>query len=205
VPRAGLDAATVTAAGAALADEVGFADLAMGPLAERLGVRPPSLYKHVDGLADLGHRIAVLALTELADAVRDATAGLAGRDALLAAGRAMRTCVATHPGRYAATVGARPSGPGDPFAAAAERLLGSFAAALRGYRLAPDREVHALRSLRSALHGFVTLEGAGGFQMGTDVDESFTWMLEVLDQGLRAGAGAAAPVTPVGDVPPPGH
>ena len=53
MPRAGLGTAAVVAAGADLADEVGFAALTMGRLAERLGVRTPSLYKHVESQADL--------------------------------------------------------------------------------------------------------------------------------------------------------
>ena len=84
VPRAGLTRGDVVAAGAALADEVGYQDLTMGLLAERLGVRTPSLYKHVDGLADLRHGVATLAMTELADAARDAMQGRAGLDALTA-------------------------------------------------------------------------------------------------------------------------
>ena len=64
MPRAGLDAATVTEAGAALADEIGLAGLSMGAVAERLGVKTPSLYKHVASLADLQHRIAVLATAD---------------------------------------------------------------------------------------------------------------------------------------------
>ena len=52
----------MVAAGAALADEVGLANVTMGLLAERLGVRTPSLYKHVSGQADLNRRIAMLAL-----------------------------------------------------------------------------------------------------------------------------------------------
>jgi AcrR family transcriptional regulator len=56
----------------------------MGLLAERLGVRTPSLYKHVASQADLAHRIAVLAMTELGDTLRDATQGRAGSDALAA-------------------------------------------------------------------------------------------------------------------------
>ena len=62
MPRAGLDRTTVTAAAADLADEVGFTGLGMGLLAERLGVKTPSLYKHVTSQADLTHRIAVLAM-----------------------------------------------------------------------------------------------------------------------------------------------
>ncbi|MET9189807.1 TetR family transcriptional regulator, partial [Streptomyces tendae] len=69
-------------AGAALADEVGLAGLTMGLLADRVGVRTPSLYKHVAGQDDLIRRIAALALDEAADAVGGAVQGRAGSDAL---------------------------------------------------------------------------------------------------------------------------
>ena len=90
MPRVGLDPAAVVAAGAALADEVGLANLTMGLLAERVGVRTPSLYKHVSSQEDLNRRIAALALSEAADAVGSAVQGYAGRDALAAAARAFR-------------------------------------------------------------------------------------------------------------------
>jgi AcrR family transcriptional regulator len=189
VPRAGLAPASVTEAGAALVDEAGFDRLSMGLLAERLGVKTPSLYKHVDSLADLTHRIAVLAMTEVGDTIRDATQGRAGSDALTAAAQALRTYVKEHPGRYAAANGARPTGPDDPFIAASDRVLASLSAVLRGYQLDPSQEIHALRMLRSMLHGFATLEAAGGFQIDTDVDESFTWMINLVDHGLQSAHG----------------
>ena len=185
MPRAGLAAASVTEAGAALADEVGFDQLSMGLLAERLGVKTPSLYKHVDNLADLNHRIAILAMIELGDALRDATQGRAGGDALAAAAQAMRAYVKEHPGRYAAGNGVQPTGPDDPLIPAANRLLGSLSAVLRGYQLEPSDEIHALRMLRSILHGFATIEATGGFQFDTDIDESFTWMVDLIDRGLQ--------------------
>jgi AcrR family transcriptional regulator len=190
VPRAGLAAASVTEAAAELADEVGFDQLSMGLLAQRLGVKTPSLYKHVDGLADLNHRIALLALLELGDALRDATQGRAGRDALIAAAQAMRNYVKEHPGRYAAGNNARPTGADDPLIPADTRLLGSLSAALRGYHLDPSQEVHALRTLRSMLHGFSTLEASGGFRLDTNVDDSFSWMVDLIDQGLQSTSGA---------------
>ena len=52
--------------------------------------------------------------TELGDSLRDSLQGRAGEDALMAAAQAVRTYVKEHPGRYAATVGATPSGPDDP-------------------------------------------------------------------------------------------
>ena len=190
VPRAGLGPASVTEAGAALVDEIGFGRFSMGLLAERLGVRTPSLYKHVNSQADLAHRIAVLAMTELGDALRDATQGRAGSEALTAAAWAMRTYVREHPGRYAAGNAAIPAGPDDPLIPAANRLLASLSAALRGYHLDPGQEIHALRTLRSMLHGFATLEVTGGFRLDTDIDESFTWMVNLIDHGLQSAQDA---------------
>ncbi len=186
MPRAGLDPATVVAAGADLADEVGLAHLTMGLLAERLGVRTPSLYKHVGGQEDLVRRIAALATAQAADAVGTAVQGLAGRDALAAALRAFRTFVVAHPGRYAATTGMEPIGPDDPMALAGRRLLDVFRAVLRGYEIEECDVNHALRVFRSLCHGFATLEAAGGFKWSTDIDESFAWLIAFTDRGLRA-------------------
>ena len=189
MPRAGLGPAAVTAAGAAVADEVGVGQLSMGLLADRLGVKAPSLYKHVNSLADLTHRISVLAMTELGDALRDATQGRAGHDALTAAAQAWRTFVTKHPGRYAAANNARATGTDDPLIPAGARLLASLTAVLRGYQLDPAQQIHALRMLRSTLHGFTTLEVTGGFQYDTDIEDSFTWMVTLLDHGLTSARG----------------
>jgi AcrR family transcriptional regulator len=186
VARAGLGPSSVTEAAAALIDEIGFENLSMGLLAERLGVKTPSLYKHVASQADLAHRIAVLAMTELADAIRDAIQGRSGKEALVAGARAMRTYVLQHPGRNAAGNAAIITGPDDPLIPASGRVIASWTAMLHGYRLAPEEEIHALRMLRSLLHGFATLEALGSFQLNADVDDSFTWMLGFIDQGLKA-------------------
>ena len=87
MPRAGLTTSAVVATALSLADEVGFHNLTMGLLATRLGVRSPSLYKHVDGLDDLQHRLATLVTTQAADEIGAAVQGLAGRDALACTGQ----------------------------------------------------------------------------------------------------------------------
>jgi AcrR family transcriptional regulator len=175
----------VVAGAAQLADEIGLANVTMALLAERLGVRAPSLYKHVDGQADLNRRIAVLALDELGDALREALQGRAGKDALSAAARAVRAFVIEHPGRYAATIRISADSPGDPLAVAGARVLGSLSAVLGGYSIDPTDTTHALRMLRSLFHGFAVLEAAGGFQMDTDVDESFEWLVDFVDRGMQ--------------------
>ena len=187
MPRAGLTGGDVVASAAGLADEIGFQGVTMGLLAGRLGVRPPSLYKHVDGLADLQHRLATLAMTELGEVIRDAVQGQAGRDALAAMMSAVRAYVNAHPGRYAATVGAEFTGPDDPLLAAGTRVINSIAAVLRGYSIAESEMNHAIRTLRSTMHGFAMLEASRGFQWDADPDESFEWLIGFIDRGLRPG------------------
>lgn len=188
MPRAGLTTDDVVAAGAALTDEIGYHDLTMGLLAKRLGVRTPSLYKHLDGLADLRHRIAILATNELCERIRDAAQGRAGIDALTAVLTATRAYVTNHPGRYTATVGAEFTGPDDPLLAASTRIIDSIAAVLRGYGISADKMDHAIRTLRCTVHGFAVLQTSNGFQWSADPEESFNWMIEFIDRGLRAGS-----------------
>jgi AcrR family transcriptional regulator len=185
VPRAGLTGHDVAAAAAGLADEIGYQGVTMGLLADRLGVRPPSLYKHVGGLADLQHRVATLAMTELGEAIRDAVQGRAGLDALAALLTAVRGYVTAHPGRYMATIGVEPADPGDPLLAAGARVIDSIAAVLRGYGIGEDEMTHAIRTIRSAMHGFAMLEISRGFQWEEDPDQTFAWMIGFIDRGLR--------------------
>lgn len=194
MPRAGLDTAKVVAAGAALADEVGAPNLTMGLLAQRLGVRPPSLYKHVTGQDDLERRIATLAMSEVADRMGTAVQGLAGREALAAVMRAFRGYVVEHPGRYLIGNGLAPFASGDdPLVAARGGQQAVLEAVLRAYRIAPSDTVHALRTVRSLLHGFALIQAVDGFQYDTDVDASFEWLVDLTDRGLRlAGSPAGA-------------
>jgi AcrR family transcriptional regulator len=190
VPRVGLTGDHVVASAAGLADEIGFQGITMGLLADRLGVRAPSLYKHVAGLADVQHRLATLTLTELGEVIRDAAAGRTGRDALAATLSAIRAYVSAHPGRYAATTGMESAGPDDPLLAAGARVTDLIAAVLRGYGLGGEEMNHAIRVIRSTVHGFATLEASRGFQWDAEPDQSFEWMIRFLDRGLR-GSGEA--------------
>ena len=183
--RAGLTADEIVRAAAEVSDETSFANLTLGLVAERLGVRPPSLYKHVDGLADLQHRVAVLAMTELGEIASDAAAGLAGRDALAALAHALRGYVTAHPGRYTATTGAEFTGPDDNLLKASTRVIELIGAVLRGYRIPEPAIVHGIRSVRCTLHGWAALQAVNGFQWSGDLDVSFEALIDFMDSGLR--------------------
>ncbi|WP_456152619.1 TetR/AcrR family transcriptional regulator [Microbispora rosea] len=155
--RAGLTADRVTLAGAELADEVGLEHVTMSAVARRLGVKDASLYAHVRSLEDLRGRIALLAADEKTIRIAEATAGRAGKDALVAYANAWRQYAHDHPGRYTATqipiqidpeLAARAAGP--------RRAVELTYSMLRGYALEEPDLTDAVRLMRSTLHGFTS-------------------------------------------------
>lgn len=184
MPRAGLTPQTVVREAAALADEVGYERLTLAALAARLGVALPSLYKHVKGADALDQKLAALAVGELADAMTTAAAGRSGVDALRAVAEAWRDYARRHPGRYPAAQ--RVPDAADPeHMAAGERALDAVYAILRGYGLTGDGATDAARIFRSSVHGFVTLEAAGGFGLPRGIDRSFDQLVAALDTAYR--------------------
>ena len=144
------------------------------------------MYKHVDSIGDLQHRIATLAMTELGDALRDALQGKSGADAIRALFTTLQSYIAQHPGRYSATTGAQLQGSDDPLLAATTRVIDSIRAVLSGYGIRPDELDHAIRMLRCMVHGYAVLQAANAFQWSNDPDESVAWMIRFVDVGLTA-------------------
>jgi AcrR family transcriptional regulator len=185
VPRAGLSHDVVVREAATAADEVGLERLTLAVVAARLGVKVPSLYKHVDGLDDVRRALTLVGLADLTAALSSAAVGRAGRDALHGVADAYRDYAHRRPGCYAATVRAAPAD--DPeVLAAADALLRVVSAVLSGYGLTGDEAIDAIRALRSAMHGFVAIEAAGGFGLPHDVDRSYRRLVDGLDTTLSA-------------------
>ncbi|MBT2500491.1 TetR/AcrR family transcriptional regulator [Agromyces sp. ISL-38] len=185
--RTSLDA--IVSAGRALLESDGLDGLTMQAVAARVGVRAPSLYKRVrnrDGLIGL---IADTTLRELGtrleavvnDPAVDPRAGLrqlarearafaheqpAGFRLIFAPGAEVRLDVAS-------------------LAASSAPVL-RVAAALAGERDA----LHAARTFTAWVNGFVSMELAGAFRLGGDVEHAFEYGVERL-------ADAVALVNPV--------
>jgi AcrR family transcriptional regulator len=191
MPRRGLTAADVVASAAELADEAGIEAVSLAATAARLGVKAPALYKHVEGIDDLQRRIATLAMTELSEALRDSLQGKSGADAIAAFFSTLRSYIAKHPGRYAATTGARFQGNDDPLFTAASRVIGSIRAVLSGYGFQPTEMDHAIRTLRCMVHGYAMLQAGNGFQWSNDPDQTAEWMVRFVDAGLKTLAAQA--------------
>lgn len=172
MPRAGLTTASVVDAAVGLVDAQGSGAVSLAAVAARTGVAAPSLYKHVRNLEELQQKVSARATSELAQLLSTAVAGRSGEQALRAAATAYRSYALEHPGRYPLTQ--RVPDRSDPQHLAAGALaVQSLVAALRDYGLTGDEAIHATRMVRSALHGFVSLEVDGGFGMPQQISASF--------------------------------
>lgn len=182
MPRARLSTAAVVDAALDLIDDRGLDALALAAVAERTGVAAPSLYKHVGSLAQLRTLVAVRIMEELTDRFTAALVGRSGDEAVATLMRAYRRYSVEHPARHAAM-------PPDPLhdpalASAGARLLEVFLAVLRGYGLEGEAAIHATRCLRAIVHGFASIEAAGGFGLPEDLDTTHEQLIHMFVASL---------------------
>lgn len=178
MPRAGLDTNRVVAEGVALAEEIGVDAVTLAAVAARLGVKVPSLYKHVDGMDALQGRIAAHARDRLALQLEEHAGG-----GLLELATGFRSWALAHPGLYPATM--RASRPGDAEdEATGERAIATFLAVLGRLGIEGERAIDATRTLRALLHGYIALEAAGGFGLPRDVTSSFERAITAFERSL---------------------
>ncbi|MEX0853435.1 MAG: TetR-like C-terminal domain-containing protein [Bauldia sp.] len=185
MPRAGLTPTAVVERAEAVADRDGLEAVTLARLASEFGVRSPSLYKHVEGLDGVRRALAVRGLIEANARIQRATVGKTRDEALLALARAYWQFARDRPGLYAASLRA-PTPRQNDVAAAGEALLGTVLSVVASYGVSGDDALHATRGLRAIIHGFVSLDAAGGFRLKLDLEESFRRLLSAFARDLAA-------------------
>lgn len=177
MPRAGLTRDVVISEAARLIDQRGVEGLSLGVLAEKLGVRVPSLYKHVDGVPALRRGVMLAAKEALGGAMAHAAVGRSGDAAITAISLAYRKWALDHPGQYPMTVQA-PVPNDEDDAAVSSKLVEVGYRVLEGYGFQGDDAVDATRFFRSALHGYVALETSGGFTLPVELERSYLRLVD---------------------------
>lgn len=185
--RRSLDGRAVVDAARTLLERDGADALTLSAVARHLGVKPPSLYNHVSNLETLRRDVALSSVLEAAESIRAATMGRSGAAALKSMATAIRRYALDHPELYALSARARPDDP--EFDAASWSAVEPLLVILEGYDIAGEEAIHAARALRAAIHGFVSLEIAGGFALDVAVDESFDWLVDRFAATLGASLG----------------
>jgi AcrR family transcriptional regulator len=190
MPRAGLSPDAVVDAALEILDARGSDGLTLKAIADATGVAAPSLYKHVRGLPELRRLLAIRILNETAEQMGTVVMGRAGDDALGAYLTEYRRLASEYPHRHALIERAFYDDPA--FVAASERLVNVAYAVVRGFGLEGEDLVHAVRCVRAAVTGFVSLELGLGYRAPTETDASFAYLSRVLATGLRPSSASSA-------------
>jgi AcrR family transcriptional regulator len=187
--RARLKKTAVVQAAVEMINEEGANVLSLNRLAEKLDIRTPSLYNHIDGLPGLQRELAVMNARQIADRLSAAAIGKSGEELFMDVAQAFRDYVKEYPGLYLSTL--RSSGKqeirDENLMREEERAVEVGLAVMASFGLRGEDAIHALRAFRSMVHGFATLEVAGGFGLPEDCDQSFRRMVEALTEGLQRG------------------
>jgi AcrR family transcriptional regulator len=183
-PRIGLDLPAILQAAAEIADTDGIEAVTLASLAKKLKIRPPSLYNHVDGLQGLRKKLAIYGLEQLNSILARAVIGRSGDDAVRALGEAYMEFARTHPGLYEATLLA-PDPEDTDIQRAGSETVDLVVRVLNAYGLEDEAALHAVRGLRSILHGFASLEQKGGFGLPLDTNVSLRLLIDSFLAGIH--------------------
>jgi AcrR family transcriptional regulator len=168
--------------------------LTLNHLARKLGIQPPSLYNHIDGLPGLYRELALRNAQLLGERLGRAAIGKSGAEAVLALTKTYRAYIKENRGLYLSSLQASGNRPevDEELRMAEERVVAVCLAALSSFGLEGADGLHAVRGLRSLVHGFATLEIAGGFGLPLDCDESFQRLVVMFVRGLDPKDGKGA-------------
>ncbi|RDU36764.1 TetR family transcriptional regulator [Neobacillus piezotolerans] len=184
-PKTSLDMETIIRTAADLADRKGFGDVTLANLAKELNIKSPSLYNHVDGLPGLKKQLAIYGINNLYQALEDAKENFSKKDVVLALSIGYVGFARKHPGVYEATFNA-PDPSDSEVQDAGSKIVGLVLDSLGAFGLEKEEALHAVRGLRSLIHGFCSLEQKGGFGLNLSLNESLSFMVEAFMAGIAA-------------------
>jgi AcrR family transcriptional regulator len=164
---------------------IGLENVSLLQVAEKLGVKSPSLYKHLSGLQELSSGIANLAISRLDEAIRNAAVGRSKEDALMAIASAYRKFAKENSELYKAIL-RFPSCHDKNIQEVGHSIVRILYQVMEPYHYSKKETIDFVRGFRSALHGFVSLEEAGFFQnTEANADESYKQLVSRLISTLN--------------------
>lgn len=182
--RVGLDKNAILKAAANMADAKGIANVTLKALAAELGVKSPSLYKHISGLDELNKELMLYGWKALENEIVRAAIGKSKDDAMVAICCAYRNYVTLHPGVFEAMQWYNMY-QSEEHLQATNDIVSVLFQVLAAYDLNEEQKVHIVRILRGFLQGFLTVESHGGFGNPLPVGDTFDFSLKILLNGIR--------------------
>lgn len=155
----------------------GLESLTMQAVADRVGVRAPSLYKRVRGRDGVIRLVVEAAIADLTARLDPIAARLRGdpRAAVAALARELRAFAHDDPSGFRLILGGAPASARPPVEVLARSAASVIDAVTR--LVGADQALQAARTVTAWANGFLTMELSGAFQLGGDVDDAFEWGL----------------------------
>jgi hypothetical protein len=172
-----------------IADKIGLEKLSLKEVAEKLGIRSPSLIFHVKNLNGLKRLLGQYTTRILASELLRIGFGKSGFDAVAAVGNAVIHFAVEHPGMYESVqwmiVDYISDNNKELDYTAFKQVTDLFYGVFKDMRLSDIEISHIIRGLRSLTHGFATIAGHKGFGYSSDAKESFEYCLSLFLDGIR--------------------
>ncbi len=183
-PRTSLD--EIVRAGRTILDAEGLDALTMQRVAAAVGVRAPSLYKRVRDRDALVRLIAQDVTDDLGATLSGAAITGDPRADLRAIAAAFRTWAHAHPGSFALLFARLP----DSWRLEPEAGGGALDAMFRAIAAltGPAHVLEAARTVVAWASGFVSMELAGAFRLGGDVDAAFSYGADRISDAISSKA-----------------
>jgi AcrR family transcriptional regulator len=170
------DAATIVRQARTIVARDGIAALTMESLAKACGVRASSLYGHFANRAAIVTEVATEAMHAIEAAGRAAIASAKEDEPLIALAKSQRAFAHAHPALYALLF-ATPLHMSPELEAASRSAVAlvcqHVAAARRSRDVSAPEVLEGARLIVAFTNGFVSMELAGAFRMGGDIERAF--------------------------------
>lgn len=174
----------IVAAGRRIVEEQGLEGLTMQRVAGAVGVRAPSLYKHVANRGELVKLIVEAVVVDLGRKLDAVVSGVSTSD-LVELVRAFRSFVLDQPQSYRVVFAPMPedwrpdqkvfTDAAAPVLRTTEAMVGS------------ERALDAARLVTAWAHGFMTMELTGAFRIEGELDRAFEFGIDRLVAALSSG------------------
>ncbi len=182
--KKGLTKESVLDAAETIVQEGGIHRLTTAALAEKLGVKPASLYNHINSTDEVISALGLRTIHALAEALTAATRTRHREEALYALAEAYRQFIRQYPHRYHLILRVPLSGD-NTLTAVLSDIISPIIAGLSDFSLTEEQRQHWQRALRSTMHGFSMLELCGYFSHSTtDREESYRTAISAVVLGI---------------------
>jgi AcrR family transcriptional regulator len=162
-------------------DQEGEAALGVNRVARELGIKPPAIYKHLNGNAGLRRAVALEIWRNYLADCQNKIANIEEPRTLFRVGaQATRNFAQLHPAQYAVMMQYQMQ-PTDPEEAEViQSALHFFQRSLRLYELSHDTLIDVMRMVNAAIYGFIAREQSDLMTLSRSTDQSYEVMLDAL-------------------------